>query len=340
MHPTAAFDAGEQKYYRDRDVGVRSNADGPILLFLAGGALATLFGDIAAELEPNKHITRIYQQPLIPNGIDFNNNDIVHRSSTDTDDAHSEQTFHRQEITLLPSAQPTPSPTSTIVTKLNPSTPSEQFPVDQSQATRPPWQLNTQPQYATVPAIGQMRASSWAPRMGRTVPYVASDSLSPLQGNTQTLSNDDPAYQQWINNLWQPFSPPRPIQPTILDSPPQILPGIIMQSPPMSDMSDPLSQQSPTSLPISPLMERRGSGPDRNAPSSSRNSVPTPYSRCRCPKNGGKPSRHWRTACPYNPDRSEAPQFECNICAQKFNRKDNLTRHLRNRHNAEPEPEA
>ncbi|KIO19529.1 hypothetical protein M407DRAFT_146942 [Tulasnella calospora MUT 4182] len=192
-----------------------------------------------------------------------------------------------------------------------------------------------------------MQASPWAPRMARIVPYVASGSLSPLQGNIQTLSDDDPAYQQWINNLWQPFDLGsfRPPQPTILDSPPQILPGIMMQSPSMSDMSDPLSQHSPefdspTSLPISPLMERRGSGADRNVPSSSRNSVPTPYSRCRCPKNGGKPSRHWRTACPYNPNRTEARLFECNICGQKFNRKDNLTRHLRNRHNTEPEPEA
>lgn len=216
--------------------------------------------------------------------------------------------------------------------------------MDQSQLARLPWQLNTQTQYTTVPAIGQMRASSWAPRMARIVPYVASGSLSPLQGNAQPLSDDDPAYQQWINTLWQPFSPLRPMHPTILDSPPQILQGIMMQSPSMSDLSDPLSQNSPqfdspTSLPISPLMERRGSGPDRNTPGSSRNSMPAPYSRCRCPKNGGKPSRHWRTACPYNPNRTEARHFECNICGQKFNRKDNLTRHLRNRHNTEPEPE-
>ncbi|KAG8955603.1 hypothetical protein FRC04_007594 [Tulasnella sp. 424] len=218
-----------------------------------------------------------------------------------------------------------------------------------SQLANPlPWQHSSQPrQYATVPAIGMMRPSSWAPRTSRIVPYVASDSRSPLQGNAQPLSRDDPAYQQWINSLWQPFDlgPFRPAPPTILDSPPQFLQGgLIMQSPSMSDVSDPTSQHSPEydsppSLPISPLMERRGSGPDRNQPSSSRSSAPTPYSRCRCPKNGGKPSRHWRTACPYNPNRTEARSFECNICGQKFNRKDNLTRHLRNRHNAEPDPE-
>ncbi|KAG8955604.1 hypothetical protein FRC04_007595 [Tulasnella sp. 424] len=187
----------------------------------------------------------------------------------------------------------------------------------------------------------------WAPRTGGIIPYVASGSRSPVQGNAQPLSRDDPAYQQWINSLWQPFDlgPSGPAPQTILDSPPQILPGgFIMQSPPMSDRSDGMSQYSPQygspqSLPISPLMEGRGSGLDRNQPSSSRNSVPTPYSRCRCLKNGGKPSRHWKTACPYNPDRTESRSFECSICEQKFNRKDNLTRHLRNRHNAEPEPE-
>ncbi|KAG8900046.1 hypothetical protein FRC01_010279 [Tulasnella sp. 417] len=198
----------------------------------------------------------------------------------------------------------------------------------------------------TISTGSSSMATQHANSTAGIVPYVASGSLSPLQGVSQTLSDDDPAYQQWFNSLWQPFdlNPCRSAQQTILDSPPQILPGIIMQSPSMSDISDPLSQHSPqfdspTSLPISPLMERRGSGPDRNAPSSSRNSVPTPYSRCRCPKNGGKPSRHWRTACPYNPNRTEARLFECTICGQKFNRKDNLTRHLRNRHNTEPDPE-
>ncbi|KAG9010696.1 hypothetical protein FRB90_007712 [Tulasnella sp. 427] len=165
-------------------------------------------------------------------------------------------------------------------------------------------------------------------------------------------------YQEWIRNLWQPFdlnpfmmrSAPQPI----LDSPPthQITPtgDFMMQSPSMSDGSDGYSQHSPqfdspSSLPmaISPTMERRGSngGPDRNQPgpsSASRNNVPASYSACRCPKNGGKPSRHWRTACPYNPNRTDARLFECSLCGHKFNRKDNLTRHLRNRHNTEPEP--
>lgn len=241
------------------------------------------------------------------------------------------------------SAHPKLSPTSTTATKLNPSTLFSQSHSraqrSESQLANLPWQLIPPRQHATVPVIGRVRESPWAPQAVRTVPYPASASPSPLPTNAPILSDDDPAYQQWIRNLWQPFG----LSP-ILDSPPQILPGALMQSPALSDDSDPLSQQSPqfdspTSLPVSPFMERRGSGPDRNQPSSSRGSVPTPYSRCKCPKNGGKPSRHWRTACPYNPNRTEARLFECTICGQKFNRKDNLTRHLRNRHNTEPEPE-
>jgi len=63
--------------------------------------------------------------------------------------------------------------------------------------------------------------------------------------------------------------------------------------------------------------------------SSSINSRPSRKSACRCLHVGQKKARHWATACPSNPNRSE---FKCRRCSEMFTRKDNLNKHTKKFH--------
>ncbi|KAG8955607.1 hypothetical protein FRC04_007598 [Tulasnella sp. 424] len=56
---------------------------------------------------------------------------------------------------------------------------------------------------------------------------------------------------------------------------------------------------------------------------------PSPLSACRCPNKSKKPMRHWRTACPYNPNPST---IDCDVCGRTFTRKQNMERHKKDFH--------
>lgn len=56
-------------------------------------------------------------------------------------------------------------------------------------------------------------------------------------------------------------------------------------------------------------------------------SVTKPQDQCRCRNKTKKPLRHWRTACPFNPNRSDRLSCEIQGCGATFNRADNRTRH-------------
>jgi len=51
-----------------------------------------------------------------------------------------------------------------------------------------------------------------------------------------------------------------------------------------------------------------------------------PGPTCQCSEKTRKPLRHWRTACPYNPD---LQRIRCTSCGRPFTRKDNCLRHTK-----------
>ncbi|KAG8927267.1 hypothetical protein FRC01_007744 [Tulasnella sp. 417] len=55
------------------------------------------------------------------------------------------------------------------------------------------------------------------------------------------------------------------------------------------------------------------------------------YSACKCSNRTGKPARHWKTACPYNPARHQN-RVCCELCGETFSRHDNLDRHMEDYH--------
>ncbi|KAG8949107.1 hypothetical protein FRC04_009053 [Tulasnella sp. 424] len=55
------------------------------------------------------------------------------------------------------------------------------------------------------------------------------------------------------------------------------------------------------------------------------------YSACKCRNRTSKPARHWKTACPYNPDRS-TNRVSCELCEMTFSRHDNMDRHMADYH--------
>ncbi|KAG9011068.1 hypothetical protein FRB90_007502, partial [Tulasnella sp. 427] len=79
-----------------------------------------------------------------------------------------------------------------------------------------------------------------------------------------------------------------------------------------------LDVQVPSFTPVTPLeapMGRTRQRVDRSA--------------CKCPDKSQKPARHWKTACPYNPDRL---RFDCPHCTESFSRRDNRDRHVEDFH--------
>lgn len=62
---------------------------------------------------------------------------------------------------------------------------------------------------------------------------------------------------------------------------------------------------------------------DRSGSSRPVNTLPP---TCQCPEKTRKPMRHWRTACPYNP---EHQSMICPTCDRSFSRKDNCLRHMK-----------
>ncbi|KIO25914.1 hypothetical protein M407DRAFT_24768 [Tulasnella calospora MUT 4182] len=55
------------------------------------------------------------------------------------------------------------------------------------------------------------------------------------------------------------------------------------------------------------------------------------YSACKCSNRTGKPARHWKTACPYNPAR-HTNRVSCELCGMSFSRHDNMDRHMEDYH--------
>ncbi|KAG8913548.1 hypothetical protein FRC00_002161 [Tulasnella sp. 408] len=55
------------------------------------------------------------------------------------------------------------------------------------------------------------------------------------------------------------------------------------------------------------------------------------YSACKCANRTGKPARHWKTACPYNPAR-HTNRVSCELCGMTFSRHDNMDRHMEDYH--------
>lgn len=55
------------------------------------------------------------------------------------------------------------------------------------------------------------------------------------------------------------------------------------------------------------------------------------YSACKCRNRTSKPARHWKTACPYNPNRHQN-RVSCDLCNMTFTRHDNMDRHMEDYH--------